>query len=148
MEKQARRGIAGDVDVRPAIVIEVRRSDGKSVASFRLTNSGRDSDIGKSAIAVIVIETVTAINQTTRPAEDSLEVTTLGCTGARHAVHVEGNVVREEEVQPAIPVIIHEPTSRTKARFLIPEPGRLRHIGESAVAVVAVKGVLGPAGDE
>src|SRR5438874_2064694 len=42
----------------------------------------------------------------------------------------------------SIPVVIHEGTARSPPLLIAPQPGLLRHVGESSVAVVVVQHVL------
>src|SRR5690242_2325621 len=64
-------------------------------------------------------------------------LTGRGCVFKRKA-HVVGN----EKIQTSIAVVVHEGASGSKPWLLAPQPGRFGHIGESAVAIVAVKRVL------
>src|SRR5256885_14223547 len=54
----------------------------------------------------------------------------------------KANVVGNEEIHMSIAVVIHEGAAGSKPLLIAPQPGRLRHIGESSVAVIAVKHVL------
>ena len=54
----------------------------------------------------------------------------------------KANVVGNEEIQMSIAVVIQEGAAGSKPLLIAPQPGRLGNIGESSVAVVAVKHVL------
>src|SRR6266853_4258607 len=54
----------------------------------------------------------------------------------------KANVVGNEEIQMPIAVVIQEGAAGSKPLLIARQPGRLRHIGESSVAVIAVKHVL------
>ena len=48
----------------------------------------------------------------------------------------------------AIAVVVDEAATRAPSMRVVAQPGRLRHVSESAVAIVAVKQVLPPSGNE
>src|SRR5205085_7260308 len=66
--KQAGAGIVGDVNVSPAIVVEVRRQNTQSVGAIGLGDARGLGNVGERAIAIIVVEDVLASVQTWRPA--------------------------------------------------------------------------------
>ena len=68
--------------------------------------------------------------------------------GLRHGFEIEFEIIGDEQIQPAVAIVIDERAARAPARPSMQQAGLLRHIGERAVAVVAVKDVLAPVGDE
>src|SRR5262249_52767106 len=68
--ERARGGIVGDVDVRPAIVIEVRGEDTKAVGTVGLEDAGGIGDVGKGAVAIVAIEDVFSTKKAWRAAGD------------------------------------------------------------------------------
>ena len=54
----------------------------------------------------------------------------------------KANIVGNKQVQVSIAVVIHEGAACSKPLLIAPKAGGLGHIGESSVAVVAVKSVL------
>ena len=63
-------------------------------------------------------------------------------------IEVENQVVRDEQIQPAVAVVVHPRATTAPALPGMRQAGRLRYIRERAVAVVAVQDVLRPAGDK
>src|SRR5215469_18340697 len=58
----------------------------------------------------------------------------------------EADVVGNEEIQMAVAVVVHEAAAGSKSCLIVPKAGRLGHIGERSVAVIAVQGVLSKIG--
>ena len=67
-EQEAGRRIAGHIDVRPAIVIEIDSQDSQSIASFCLADSRRIADIRERTVSVVSIEPMLAVRKSSRPA--------------------------------------------------------------------------------
>jgi hypothetical protein len=67
-KKQAGRGIASDVDIRPAILIEVRGNNGHAIALRELRDAGFLADIGKRAVTIVSVKGVSARGKATGPA--------------------------------------------------------------------------------
>src|SRR6185312_15404904 len=61
---------------------------------------------------------------------------------------IERDVVGDEEIEPAIAVVVDEAAARAPTLARIVEAGLFRDIGERAVAVVAVENIVAPVGDE
>src|SRR5207244_7111990 len=66
--EQAGRHIAGDIDVRPAVIVEVRGRYSESVAAARLQNAGPFRYVGERSVAVVVVQRVACERQTARSA--------------------------------------------------------------------------------
>src|SRR4029077_7565998 len=56
------------------------------------------------------------------------------------------DIVGNKEIQISVPVVIDKGATGSKPLLIAPQPGGFRHIGESSVAVVAVKRVLPESG--
>src|ERR1700757_2996924 len=54
----------------------------------------------------------------------------------------EAHVVGDEQVEVAVAVVIHKAATRAPAGLVVPQPGRLGHIGEGAVTIVAEEAIL------
>ncbi len=61
---------------------------------------------------------------------------------------VEIHVVRDEQIEVAVAVVVQKTAARTPAVFRSSDAGLLGHIGERAVAVVVVEDVAAKVGDE
>src|SRR5207344_276747 len=57
MKQQVGGGVVPDVDVGPAVVVQISKQHAKSVVS-RVLDAGRLSDVCKGAVTVIVVEHV------------------------------------------------------------------------------------------
>jgi hypothetical protein len=55
-QQQAGAGIAGHKNIRPAVLIEIRRDRGEPVTTFDLSDPRRFADIGKRAIPIVAKE--------------------------------------------------------------------------------------------
>jgi hypothetical protein len=147
-EQQAGSGIAGHIDIRPAVVIEIRGNRREAVSSVRLVYASGGCDIGECAVAVVATEGMIPIGQAARPTEYTLRVAIIRLSRARRRFHVERQIVRDEQVQFSVTVVIEKGTTGAKARLRTEQAGLFRDIGERTVAVIAVKRVLPPAGEE
>ena len=69
-KKNAGLGVDGNINVRPAVVVEIRayRSDGVSRTGFK--NAGFLRDVGERAIAVVAIQDVRVASEAARTAHD------------------------------------------------------------------------------
>src|SRR5215472_3656549 len=56
------------------------------------------------------------------------------------------NVIGNEEIQVSVAVVVYEAAAGSKSWLIVPKAGRLGHIGERSVAVIAVQAVLSKIG--
>src|SRR4051794_5130607 len=87
-EQQARRGVAGDVNVRPALVVEIRSHYRQSIAAFDLADAASLRDVGEDAFPVIPIKAVLAVREAARAAKDAFDVAALGGARTRNRFYV------------------------------------------------------------
>src|SRR4051812_18369652 len=89
-------------------------------------------------------------NQSARAAihRDAFEVATRILSRRWDFVEVENQVVGDEQIKAAIAVVVYPRATSAPALPDVQQSRCLRHIGESAVPVVAVKYVLRPTGNE
>src|SRR5204863_6724860 len=57
-EEQAGRGVAGHVDVGPAVAVEIGCGDRQGIVGFDAENAGSLADIRECPIAIVVVETM------------------------------------------------------------------------------------------
>ena len=145
---QTGRGIAGDIDVRPAIVIEVAGKDGEA-GRLGCIDAGLVGYVGEMAVAVIVIKRHRLRGQSHGTAGDGESLPRTGPMLARtgHFGGIELEVMRHHQVQVADPVVVEKCAAGAPARRRA-QPALLRLVAESAVPLVAPKRVLSPGGDE
>ena len=72
----------------------------------------------------------------------------VGVFGQRGGLEVEVDVVADEEVEVAVLVVVEEGAAGVPAQAVLEEAGLFGDVGEGAVAVVAVEGVLAVVADE
>jgi len=68
--ERACRGIVGDIDVRPAIVVEIGSEHAEAVGPAGFEDAGFFADVGEGAVAVVVVENVFSAVQAGRAAGD------------------------------------------------------------------------------
>src|SRR5207248_3941101 len=85
-KEQTRRRIAGDINIRPAVVIEIRGHGGQAIASLGLADTGCGRDISKGPIAIIAIQRMAPVRKTLRTAahRHALVVAARARARARH----------------------------------------------------------------
>ena len=66
--ERRRGGIVGDVDIGPAVIIEIGDQHAEPVGARRLQNARLRGDVGERAVAVVVEENVLAALQPRRAA--------------------------------------------------------------------------------
>ena len=124
-------GVVGDVDVGPAVVVEVGDADAESIGADGVEDAGFFADVGEGAVSVVVIEDVFAALQAGRPAGDlDALVGAAGGGGVGRGLDVEVDVVGDEEIEVAVAVVVEEGAAG------VPAGGGLEQAG---VAVTSVK---------
>src|ERR1022692_831851 len=86
--------------------------------------------------------------QTARAAKTPLDVTGIGGPCPRYFFRIEGDIVGDEKIQPAVPIVVQKRTASAEPRMRIPQSGFFGDVRKGAVAVVAIQDVLAPTGDE
>ena len=163
--QQARRAVAGDVDVRPSVVVEIGRRRAHPVGARRLPvaadehhrrrpartgDARRVRDVGERAVAAVAVEDVRAAGEPERPAGDrDVVVAAVGrLARTRRLRRVEVHIAGDEQIQMTVTVIVQKTAACAPAGSRSRDAGFLRDVGERAVAVVAVQHVVPPVGDE
>src|SRR5262249_46343770 len=112
--------------------------------------AGAGADVGEHPLPVVAIEREPARRQASWTAVDwnALPSAVGIFAGPRHCGEVELEVVGDEQVQVAIPVVVDESTSGSPARARFEQARLAGDVGERSIAVVAVQDVLPPIRDE
>ncbi len=149
-EQQARSGVAGHINIRPAIIVKIGGDRGQPIAVLRRRDSGCGADVGKRAISFVAVEAVLAVRKPARAAgyRHSHPAAIRRLAGLRGAFQIEVEIVGDKQVEVAVAVVIEESASRAPAVCRLRQTGGLGHVRESAVAVIAIEDVLSPVGDE
>ena len=146
-EQNARLRIDGDVDVGPAVVVEIVGDRGDRVARARLEDAGFFGDVGESAVAVVVIEDVGVAGQA-RAGRTSSGMPFHWHTAARRfrrrGFGIELDVVADEKIEIAVAIVVDPGAAGAPADLFFVEAGFLRDVGECAVAVVVKQNVVAP----
>src|SRR5208337_1051331 len=147
-EQEAWCRVAGNIDVRPAVLVEVGRRDGHAVAGPRLRNARLDADVGKGPIPVVFVKGMPPKRQALGAAVDRDAFPIAVHTGSwfGNVLKVELQVIGDEQIHVTIPVVIEEGASRTPSDLGIHQAGFFGDIFERAVSQVAVKLVLAKVG--
>ena len=61
---------------------------------------------------------------------------------------VEINIARDEQIQVAVAIVIHEGATGVPADIRVGQAGFFGDIGESAIAIIVQEHVVSPEGDE
>src|SRR5487761_356774 len=146
-EEQAGGRIAGDVDIRPAVFIEIGADRGHAIVFVRLGYAGCLAHVGERAVSIVTVQMLPRERQSSGAAlyRNAFPVAVNAVPWLRHADEVELQVVRDEKIQVPVAIVINERTAGSPARRpVIPQAGLFCHIGETTVAVVAIERVLAP----
>src|SRR4029077_13047889 len=69
--EKARSAVAGHIDVRPTVVVIVKRRNAEAIVSQGAVDVGRSGHVLKVAVPQITVKDIPAGRQAARPAEDS-----------------------------------------------------------------------------
>ena len=134
--------VVGDVEIEPAVAVQII-GDNAEPGAVGAGDPGRFGDVGEMAVTVVPIQTIgcraigsrSAVIARARPVRAGL------VTGER-----EIQVVRHEQIEIAIAVVIEEGRARAPER--IAHARVACHIGERPVSVVAKQRIRSEARDE
>src|SRR5207245_2840345 len=92
--KRGRTGIVCDVNVGPAVVVEIGDNYAEAVGSGGFQNAGRLGDVGERPISVVAEENVLAALQPGRTARHQQSLVLAGTgLGQRRGFRIEVNVI-------------------------------------------------------
>ncbi|MFO0890856.1 MAG: hypothetical protein U0790_17135 [Isosphaeraceae bacterium] len=133
-------GVIGDEDVHPAVAVEVRREAAHAPAVPR--HARALGDVGEGTVAVVPVKDVGQACELARhPVE---RAPGLQISAERGLLRVESEVVRHEEVEVAVAVVVEE--GGAEAPEGTAHPGLPGGVGETA-RVVPPEGILAISGD-
>ena len=137
-----RGGVVGDVEIQPAVAVVVsgRHAEARAVG---LADPGRGGRVREPAVSLVAVERGGHRLVGSRAAVVArADRVVADLVGREREVEVAGN----EEIQPAVAVVIHECGARAPQRFA--DAGLGRDVGKGAVAVVAIERRAFEAGHE
>ena len=143
--ERRRRRIVSDVNIRPAVVVQVRRRNAETVGAHGGPHAGFLAHIGEGSVTVVVVQDVASAGQAGWSARDQDPLVSAGTVfrlGSRRQIEI--NIVRDEEIQMTVLVIVDKATAGVPADLGpgLDKSGLLRDISKCTVPVVAVKNVL------
>jgi len=113
LEENARFRVDGNVNVGPAVVVKVVGYGCDRIARTGFQNPRSLGDIGKSSVAIVVIEKVVAAWKAPWSAHDRdtlpLAVACLICR--RDCIWIQLDVVADEQIEMAVAVIVEKSTT-------------------------------------
>ena len=150
---QQQRGshVAGHEDVGPAVLVGIDAECRQSVGAAQCGNAGLARDIGEGSVAVVAVEVVLRLGQAQRAAHRGHAlVIAVGNSqgGFGSGGQIDFKIVGDEKIEMAVAVVIHKSAAGAVARFGVHQSGLGGHIGEGAVAVIAVEPILSVVGEE
>ena len=143
-------GAAGEIDGRYPGWCQVVRACCHSLTVGATCDPGRLAYIRECSVAIVVVQGMSSVGQPAWPAfhGNAFPVAIAVLPGHGSVFEGETNIVGDEQIQVAIPVVVQEAAPCAPARLLVPQAGGFGYIGKGSVAIVAIKPVLSEAGDE
>src|SRR5439155_16808310 len=142
-------GVVGDVDVRPAVVVEVGGENAEAVGAVGAEDSGGFGGVGEGAVGVVVEENIFSADEARRAAGDHYTFIWAGAglgDGSSGEIHV--NVIGDEEIELAVTIVVNESAARIPALAVSGDAGFFGDFAESAVAIVVVETIFAEVADE
>jgi hypothetical protein len=142
-------GVAGDVDIGPAIVVVVERGDRETVVAVGTLEAAGPADIFELSAAQVVIQNIRCAGKAARTAHDgnAFPHATGASTRLGNCCEIEVNVVGGDDVKFAVAVVVDEGTAGSPFLPSASYSGLLRYLFESTVALIVIEVVLAVAGD-
>ena len=159
----ARNGIAGYVNVRPAVIVEIGSCNPESVGAgwnpliahkkrlrrpARHGNARLQRHVLECSIPTIAIQDVSSAAHALRPASDGKPEISAICVAAgdRRRLQIEVHVIGDKQVEMAITIVIHEAAAGVPARMriLLHQARLLCHISKCSIAIVVIQDNAAP----
>ncbi len=117
-KSRRRRHVAGDVDVGPAVVVEIGGNDTEAVAAAGLQDAGFLADIGEGAVAIVVIKSIVgqAVVRAGRTSRQALPLAGVVAAGLGGMGQIEIDVVGDEDIELAVTIVVEQRAAGTPAR--------------------------------
>ncbi len=142
-------GVAGDVDIGPAVVVVVERGDGEAVVTVGVLEAAGFADVFEFAAAEVVIKDIGCAGQAARTAHDgdALPHAAEASAGLGSCCQIEVDVVGDDEIEFAVAVVVDESAAGAPLLTGAGDSGLFGYLFEGAVALVVEEAVLAVAGD-
>ncbi len=138
--KIGRLAVVCDQKIQFAVMVKVRPDRRQAIAVLRITHARFLGNISEGSIPVVVVQIVRRSLQAARAALhiDAQVFAGVARTECRHIVQAKIHLVRDEEVVPAVAVIISKGCSRGPLGVAA-QPGAFGHVGKGVIAIVAIE---------
>src|SRR5208282_3879090 len=138
VEEDARLRIDGDINIRPAIVVEVVGNGRDGIARAGLQDTGLFGGIGESSISVVVIKEVGVSRKTARAAHggNAFPLANGRLGGRRSFFGIEFYVVADEKIEVTIAVVVEPSAARAPANLFVVNAGFAGDISKRSISVV------------
>ena len=137
-------GVAGDVEVHPAVAVEVGGANGHRVALLRRRDARTLGDVAECAVRLLVEELLRLERHALWSAVDGdalpQAVRSLALLGGGREVELQ--VVRDEQVEAAVAVVVDEAAATAPAGCVRSEAALRGRVGEAAGAGIAEQPIL------
>ena len=141
--ENARGAVASDINIGPAIVVEVESRNAERVVAVGLVDVRFLGNVLESVVAAIAVQDVLRPRESARPAHHrhTLPHARWPISESRRRGKIKVHVVRDHQIEMAVAIIINPRASRTPGLPRARHTRFFRDLGEHAVLVV-VQAVL------
>ena len=117
-KQQAGSGVAGHINIRPAIVVEIRGDHGHAVAAFARRYAGLPRDIRECAVAIVAIEGLRARRQAARTAihGNTFPLAVRVLPGFGNGREVEIDIIGDKQIEMAVAIVVDQRAAGAPAR--------------------------------
>ena len=107
-EQEAGRGVAGDVNIRPAVTIEIGGDGGERIIRRGCQNAGWLAHIDECSVSVVVVQTASLLRKSPGPTEDRNTRPIAGgiLAANRDLVRIENHIMTDEEIEATVAIIV------------------------------------------
>jgi len=147
--ERAGGGVVGNVNVGPAVVVEVGGEDTEAVGAVGAEDSSEFGNVGEGAVAVVAKENIFSADEAGRAASDHYAFIQAGAglgDGCGGEIHVD--VIGDEEIEFAVAIVVNEGATAVPAVAVCCDAGFFGDFGEGAVAVIVIETILAEVADE
>src|SRR6202162_2768339 len=135
--------VISHVNIRPTVIIKIGSEHAQSISPVRAKDSSGLGNVGKRAVATVVVKNIFPALQPRRSAR--YQHTFIKARPRfRHGRcgQVQVDVIANEKVEPAIAIVIDKRTAGVPTRALARHARLLAYVGESPVTIVVIQNIL------
>src|SRR6185312_16795625 len=141
--KNTGRAVARDIDVGPAVIVEVEGGDTEGVVSAGLINLCFRSDVLELAMAQVAVEDILGAGQSARATHHrhSLPYARRSFSWRRSGGHVKVHVVGHHQIKQTVAIVINEGASCAPGLPASRHAGRIGNLCEHP-ALIVIEAIL------